>query len=188
MQQPTRPARAVRPRHDENAVPASRTTGKAAASAKEGAAVKGEAKRRAFGEISNVAKQVTGATSKTSGLTEKASKIILKEKDQIAVKNALAKPAQRGPMRSTATVSHTTTTTTSTAATAASAAKASMPAPARRGVVKKTEVYADKRPSPPKSTAVKASTKKVSKSPPKAKTGHIIQRETTQVSSRSSRL
>lgn len=196
MQQPTRPTRAVRPRQDENAVPAAaRTTmpGKAAAAAaaaaKETAGVKGEARRRAFGEISNVAKQVT-ATTKTSGLTEKASKIVLKEKDQIAVKNALAKPAQRGTLRNTATTTttsaHTTTTTTNTtttsAAAAAAQARASMPAPTRR-IVRKTEVYADRRPSPPKPVASKAtSAKRVTKSP-KVRTGHFIQRETKKVSS-----
>lgn len=183
MQQPTRPARAVRPRHDENAVPAAAakaaTTLKSAvggAASKENAVVKGEAKRKAFGEISNVAKQVTAAaTTKSSGLTDKASKIVLKEKDQVAVKNALAKPAQRGPLRSSAAATNTTTTAATT-----HHAKAAMPGPARR-VVKKTEVYADKRPSPAKAAAAKAlSPKKVSKSP-KTKAGHIIQREARKV-------
>jgi len=173
MQQPTRPARAIRPRHDENAVPAVKATTLKAVTAKEAASVKGEAKRKAFGDVSNVAKQVT-ATTKSSGLTEKANKIVLKEKDQVAVKNALAKPAQRGLSRSNASASQTATTTTSTVP------KASMPGQARR-VVKKTEVYADKRPSPPKPAAVKAlSPKKVKKSP-KSKAGHIIQREARKV-------
>ena len=172
MKQPTRPARAVRPRHDENAVPTVKATTLKAVLAKETAPIKGEAKRKAFGDVSNVAKQVTA--SKSTGLTEKANKIVLKEKDQIAVKNALAKPAQRGPLRGTASATQTATSSASTLS------KTSMPGPAKR-VVKKTEVYADKRPSPPKPAAVKAlSPKKVKKSP-KSKTGHIIQRETRKV-------
>lgn len=177
MQQPTRPARAVRPRNDENAVPAVKAaTLKSVAPGKENAVVKGEAKRRACGEIS---KQVT-ATSKTASLKDKdpqnapkANKIELKEKDQIAVKNALGRPAQRGTSRST-------TSTTHTAAATTSHPKTTIPGPARR-LVKKTEVYTDKRSSPPKVTATKAlSPKKVSKSP-KAKAGHIIQREARKV-------
>jgi len=182
MQQPTRPARAVRPRHDENAVPTVKATTLKAVAAKETGPVKGEAKRKAFGDVSNVAKQVT-ATTKSSGLTEKASKIVLKEKDQIAVKNALAKPAQRGPLRSTASASQTATATTTSTTTTSALPKTSVPGPARR-VVKKTEVYADKRPSPPKPAAAKAlSPKKVKKSP-KSKTGGIIQREARKVRSK----
>ena len=175
MQQPTRPARAVRPRNDENAVPAVKAaTLKSVAPGKENAVVKGEAKRRACGEIS---KQVTAA-SKTASLKDpqnapKANKIELKEKDQIAVKNALGRPAQRGTSRSTTSTTHTT-------ATATSQAKTTIPGPARR-LVKKTEIYTDKRSSPPKVTAAKAlSPKKVSKSP-KAKAGHIIQRDARKV-------
>ena len=174
MQQPTRPARAVRPRNDENAVPAVKAaTLKSVAPGKENVVVKGEAKRKACGEIS---KQVT-ATSKTASLKDKdapkANKIELKEKDQIAVKNALGRPAQRGTSRSTTSTTHAT-------ATATSHAKTTIPGPARR-LVKKTEVYTDKRSSPPKVTAAKAlSPKKVSKSP-KVKAGHIIQREARKV-------
>ena len=177
MQQPTRPARAVRPRNDENAVPAAKAvTLKSVAPGKENAVVKGEAKRRACGEIS---KQVT-ATSKTTSLKDKdpqnaskANKIELKEKDQIAVKNALGRPAQRGTSRSTTSATHTTATTTAHG-------KTTIPGPARR-LVKKTEIYTDKRSSPPKVTAAKAlSPKKVSKSP-KAKAGHVIQRESRKV-------
>ncbi|KAI5810930.1 cyclin-like protein [Peziza echinospora] len=181
--QPTRPSRAVRPRQDENAIPSTKavtqkaiggaaapTAGaiKAAVAKENTMPSKAEPKRKAFGDVSNVPKQQQ--TAKAGLKDDKPQKVVLKEKDQIAVKNALSKPAQRGAgMRSVSA---------SAASTAAAVTAAKAAVPAARRAIKKTEVYADKRPSPPK--AVTTGKSGVTKSP-KSRTGAIIRRESRKV-------
>lgn len=197
--QPTRPSRAIRSRQDignanHTASKASIKSAAVAAAAlipavgqeNAGHINKAEAKRKPFVVGAGVSSKqaYTTATAKTTALKGGVSnRVVLKEEDQKAVKNALSKPAQRATggavLRSTASMS--------SVPQGSGFAKTTMPGPARR-IVKKTEVYADKRPTPPKAAvaaaaavaAPKKTSSKVSKSP-RSKAGNIIQREARKV-------
>ena len=183
-----RPARGIRSRQDENALPSAKsaiisqkaagtaTALKAAvAVAKENAsgtaAMKAEPRRRAFGDVSNAAKPATRGVK-----TEKGQKVILKEKDQIAVKAALVRPLQRSGLRSGSTT---------TGSGSSTFAKTNIPGPARRivKIVRKSEIYTDRRPSPqkPAQTARGKPSPRVTKPSPRSKTGSIIRREVSKV-------
>lgn len=122
------------------------------------------AARRAFGDVSNVAKPVVASKGQKENATEKPGKVVLHPKEQIAVRDAISKPAQRNAIRAASA------TATSTLA------KQPMGGPPRR-VVKKTAVYEDKRPSPPKAKS-RSPRGRVS---PRGKNGAIIRRESRQI-------